>query len=310
MSEAWTSGTVSGGNPCGSVPTRSTPCCARSNRFAATIETTTAIRTLGTFGSTRWSTNMTTSPSTPIASAAVTVSPSATPLTNALASAMNPSASVENPNSLGSWPTRIVMASPFMYPIMVGLDRRSATHPSRASAAEQHDRSDHQRQHGCQCDRAGGIALGSHQREDRCGDHRPERRVGPKHEYPGRAEHRVADQAQNRRVQPGDRRKPRELGICHSLRYEQRGQYQPGNDVLGQPRHLVGGEHAEPGDRRPLGMCSGALHPGRQPRTIPLECLRDLLVFSGGEDTAGPRPSTEVTPRPVLLPSVSRIRPE
>ena len=36
----------------------------------------------------------------------------------------------EKPNSFGSCPTRIVRAKPFMYPIMVGLDRRSATNPS------------------------------------------------------------------------------------------------------------------------------------------------------------------------------------
>ncbi len=43
---------------------------------------------------------------------------------------MKPSASTENPNSFGSWLTRIVSASPFMYPIMVGFESRSATNPS------------------------------------------------------------------------------------------------------------------------------------------------------------------------------------
>ncbi len=50
----------------------------------------------------------------PTASAAATVSWLATPLTKPLNSGMNPSASTENPNSFGSWPTRIVRASPFM----------------------------------------------------------------------------------------------------------------------------------------------------------------------------------------------------
>ena len=40
--------------------------------------------------------------------------PCASPDTKACASAMRPSASTENPNSLGSWPTMIVSASPFM----------------------------------------------------------------------------------------------------------------------------------------------------------------------------------------------------
>ena len=64
----------------------------------------------------------------------MTVSPSATPWTNALASAIAAVASVEKPNSFGSWPIRIVIARPFMYPIMVGFDSRSATNPSRAIA--------------------------------------------------------------------------------------------------------------------------------------------------------------------------------
>ena len=46
---------------------------------------------------------------------------------------MKLSASTEKPNSFGSWPTRIVSASPFMYPIMVGFESRSATKPSRAT---------------------------------------------------------------------------------------------------------------------------------------------------------------------------------
>ena len=66
----------------------------------------------------------------PTASAAVTVLPSATPLTNPFTSSMKPSASIENPNNFGSCPTRIVTARPFMYPIIVGFDRRSAMNPS------------------------------------------------------------------------------------------------------------------------------------------------------------------------------------
>jgi hypothetical protein len=49
-----------------------------------------------------------------MASEAVTVSPSRTPLKNARVSARRPVASVEKPNSFGSWPIRIVTASPFM----------------------------------------------------------------------------------------------------------------------------------------------------------------------------------------------------
>ena len=66
----------------------------------------------------------------PIAAAAATASPDVTPSTNARVSSISPFSSVENPSSFGSCPMRIVSASPFMYPICVGLERRSAMNPS------------------------------------------------------------------------------------------------------------------------------------------------------------------------------------
>ena len=44
-----------------------------------------------------------------------------------------PSASVEKPNSFGSWPTMMIKASPFMYPTWTSLESRSATNPSFAT---------------------------------------------------------------------------------------------------------------------------------------------------------------------------------
>ena len=52
------------------------------------------------------------------------------PSRNFSISAMKPSASVENPASLGSCPTKIVIARPFMYPTCTSFDNRSATKPS------------------------------------------------------------------------------------------------------------------------------------------------------------------------------------
>ncbi len=108
------SGNVSGGKPDGSVPTSDTPCAPRSNRPDAAIATTTATRIAGTFGTSRLRTRITARLTTPIASAAPTVSPAETPSTNARASSIRLSASVEKPNSFGNWPIRIVIASPFM----------------------------------------------------------------------------------------------------------------------------------------------------------------------------------------------------
>ena len=101
-SDIATLGSVNGGKPLGSGPTRETPWSARLKALAARIETTTATRTAGILGTSRWSTKMRTRPSRPTASAAATVSPSASPLKKPTASGMNPSASTEKPNSLGS----------------------------------------------------------------------------------------------------------------------------------------------------------------------------------------------------------------
>jgi hypothetical protein len=107
-------GTVRGGNPWGRGPTRETPWSARLKALAARIETTTATSTAGSLGTSRWRPAMRTRPSRPIASAAATVSPLDSPLAKPVASGISPSASTEKPNSLGSWPIRIVRASPFM----------------------------------------------------------------------------------------------------------------------------------------------------------------------------------------------------
>ena len=107
-------GTVSGGNPFGSVPTNETPWSARLNADDAPIATTTAISTPGTFGNQRLSARIRTRLNTPIATAAPTASPEVIPFTNARASLIRPLASVENPNSFGSCPIRMVSARPFM----------------------------------------------------------------------------------------------------------------------------------------------------------------------------------------------------
>jgi hypothetical protein len=133
MSPHGTVGTVKGGNPWGSTPTVDTPSAWRSRRLTASAATTTTRRTDGIFGRRRCSRRIPTSEATP--STAAVVLASSSPVRNAVASSMSPSASTEKPNSLGSWPMTMVSASPFMYPIWVGLERRSATKPKCASPA-------------------------------------------------------------------------------------------------------------------------------------------------------------------------------
>ena len=184
-----------------------------------------------------------TSPNRPTASAAGTVSPLKTPLRNPFSSGMKPSASTEKPNSFGSWPTRMVRANPFMYPIIVGFESRSATKPSLAMPAERHERAHDQREHRSERDRALRIAVGAEQRQNRRSDHRPERRVRPQHQDFRRPEHGVPDQTEDRGVEAGDRRKPGQLRIGHSLRHEQSRQNQSGDDVLREPTRPIGREH-------------------------------------------------------------------
>ena len=133
-SAAWMSGMVSGGNPLGSTPTRLTPWLARLKTVVETIASTTMISTAGIFGSHRCSTSISTSPAIPTAAAAGTAFPWARPSANPVTSPRKPSASTLNPNSLGSCPTRMVRARPFIYPIIVGLEIRSAMKPSLATA--------------------------------------------------------------------------------------------------------------------------------------------------------------------------------
>ncbi len=82
-------------------------------------------------------------------------------------------------------------------------------------------KADEHRQHAGQRDRGRGISAGQ-QRRDRSQDQRRDRRVGAQHEYPRGAEHRVADEARDRRVQAGDRRKAGQLSIGHALGDEDR----------------------------------------------------------------------------------------
>ncbi|CAH0327796.1 hypothetical protein SRABI128_06471 [Microbacterium sp. Bi128] len=107
-------GMVNGGNPRGSSPTSETPFAARSKTAVAAIAATTMTSTAGTLGSHRCRTSISTIPPMPTAAAATTVSPLATPSTNPTRSPMKFSLSILNPKSFGSWPTRMVIARPFM----------------------------------------------------------------------------------------------------------------------------------------------------------------------------------------------------
>ena len=89
--------------------------------------------------------------------------------------ATRPLASVENPNSFGSWPMKMTTARPARYPVRTGFESRSATKPSRASARADGDDPDEEREHPGQGDRH--LLAAGGERQDGGGDHRPERRI-------------------------------------------------------------------------------------------------------------------------------------
>ncbi len=112
---------------------------------------------------------------------------------------------------------------------------------------QDHQGRHHQREHRRQRHRPVGIPAGGHHGQDGGGDHRPQRRIRSQHQDPGRPEHRVAEQAEDRRVQPGDGRQARQLGVRHALRNQQRGQHDTRHQVLDEPLPPVRRDGPGPG---------------------------------------------------------------
>jgi hypothetical protein len=78
----------------------------------AAMPTTTATMTPGTAGQNRRRTRITTMPVSPTARAARFTCPPDTPWRKSLISVSRPRPSTEKPQSLGSWPARMVTAMP------------------------------------------------------------------------------------------------------------------------------------------------------------------------------------------------------
>ena len=113
-SEADTFGMVKGGKPWGSTPTSETPRSARLEDGRRCDRQQHGHEDGGDLGQPPLQQQDDGEPATPMASAAVTVSPLATPSMKPTSSAIRPFASTEKPNSFGSCPTTIVRARPFM----------------------------------------------------------------------------------------------------------------------------------------------------------------------------------------------------
>ena len=128
--------------------------------------------------------------------------------------------------------------------------------PELAEAEADLDQADEDRQHARQDDRRPRVS-DDQQGRDRGEDQRRDRGVGPEHQDPRRPEERVADQAGDRRVEARDRGQAGELRIGHSLRHEDRGQHDPGDQVRASGRAGVLPDELDPG--HPAVQSAGAV---------------------------------------------------
>ena len=106
-------GTLKAGKPSGKDPSTATPFADRSKMLTITVAPITAISTPGS-SLLPFSSRMTTSTPTPMASEVQLILPSqiAVPISSRLRN--GPSPSMEKPSSLGSWLISTVRAMPFM----------------------------------------------------------------------------------------------------------------------------------------------------------------------------------------------------
>ena len=127
------------------------------------------------------------------------------------------------------------------------LAREQVGDEAELPEAERHlDEPDEEGEHAGERDRGRRVADGE-QRDDRGEDQRRDRRVGSEHQHPRRAEHGVADQARDRRVQPGDGRQPGQLRVRHALGHQDRGEHEPGDGVEPEPLLLVAAHEPDAG---------------------------------------------------------------
>ncbi len=242
----------------------------------------------GTFGSSRCSSRMPTRDATPMTAAVGLTSPSATPETKRLRLVDQAVGVDREPEQLGQLADHDGERQAVHVADLGRLGQQVGDEAEVRQPGHGHDQADEQGQHRRQCDGLGRVAARERQGGDGRRDHRPERRVRAEHEDARRPEDRVAEQAEDRGVETGDRRQPGQLGVRHPLRHEQGREHQAGDDVLGQPAALVGAEQAETGDElrhpgrllRRLGRGGGHAH--RQP---PLLDLRPRAPLRGARAT-------------------------
>ena len=125
---------------------------------------------------------------------------------------------------------------------------------------------------------------GGRERDDRRGDERRDRRVGAEDEDPRGPEQEVHDQRDERRVEPGDRRHARELGVRHALGHEQGGEDEARDNVAPQRGASVAAQQRE--SRHPTTETLGAVHERQTTASRSVDAKGRVVV-------SAPPPSTE-----------------
>ncbi len=231
-SETWTEGSVNGGNPLGSTPTTSSS-PARSKAVTATIPSNAAISTPGIRGASRRVTRITASAVAPIARAcghglAVPDAAQERPglREESLRVGREPEQRRELPDD-DRQRDAVEVAVPDRHRQEIGDE----AHVREARHRAQHPHQD--REHPGQGERS--VRITGREREDHRGDQRRERRVRSEDEDPRRSRDRVRDQREDRRVEARDRRQASSLRVPHADRDQDRGEDDPGRDVVREP---------------------------------------------------------------------------
>ena len=230
------------GKPCGSVPTVAMR-SDRSSTADTTVAATTATRTAGTVRVIRGRTRRITSTPTPDRERG--------PL--GLVEVLEERADVvDEAVGVGGEPEQLRQLADddrdreAVHVADLHLARQQVGDEAELADAEADlDEADDQGEHAGERDR-GLRVVGGRERDDRREDQRRDRRVRPEHEHARRAEDRVAHEAPDRGVEPGDRRQPGELGVGHPLGDEDRREHETRDEVGSQPRPavLARGAHA------------------------------------------------------------------
>ena len=239
MSDSPMSGTVKGGNPWGSTPTTSTPRSARSKATAARMESHHGDEDAGGLRQPALQAHDHDQPE----HADGECGPHGVPVGQSRDETreLGPEAVAvhREPEELRELADQDRQRQPVHVADDRGLRDQIGDEAQPGNAGGRDDGPDEECERGPERDCPRRVALRGDQREDGGGDHRPERRVGPQHQDPRGPEHGVGDKAEDGRVQARDRGEARQLRVGHPLRHQERGQDQPGHDVVAQPTRLV-----------------------------------------------------------------------